>query len=235
MSRPHTAASTSRPLPTWMWLQVERAELIHADDHLRVAGFDVVGAVHQPIQVQDPVLLVTARRLVGLLVGFASALDRMGAGASSARSRAGGGQLGRFAAWPGGGGLGGWSDRVGAGPGADRGRDAMCGSGPVQAGTPARGSGQDRPAGRRAPGRLLHLGELPRCGVPTVAEEATRDLVRAREDTRSDLMGARHRLSKLLLRHGLVWQAAAWTRPCAVAGHPAVGAAAEPRVAFDEA
>ena len=36
--------------------------------------------------------------------------------------------------------------------------------------------------------------------VPTVAEEAARDLVRAREDARADLMRARHRLSKLLLR-----------------------------------
>jgi transposase len=36
--------------------------------------------------------------------------------------------------------------------------------------------------------------------------------VRAREDARGDLMRARHRLSKLLLRHGLVYDATAWTR-----------------------
>ena len=42
----------------------------------------------------------------------------------------------------------------------------------------------------------------PRCAVPTVEQEAARDLVRAREDCRGDLMRARHRLSKLLLRHG---------------------------------
>ena len=48
--------------------------------------------------------------------------------------------------------------------------------------------------------------------VPTVAEEAARDLVRAREDARADLMRARHRLSKLLLRQGLVFAGAAWTR-----------------------
>jgi transposase len=60
--------------------------------------------------------------------------------------------------------------------------------------------------------RLLHIGELPQVRVPTEAEEAARDLVRAREDARADLMRARHRLSKLLLRHGLVWQAAAWTQ-----------------------
>jgi transposase len=36
--------------------------------------------------------------------------------------------------------------------------------------------------------------------------EALRDLVRAREDLRGDLMGARHRISKLLLRHGHVFE-----------------------------
>jgi transposase len=47
--------------------------------------------------------------------------------------------------------------------------------------------------------------------VPTLAEEAARGLLRAREDARGDLMRARHRLSKLLLRQGLVWQQSAWT------------------------
>ncbi|WP_349289781.1 IS110 family transposase [Pseudonocardia sp. Ae707_Ps1] len=59
--------------------------------------------------------------------------------------------------------------------------------------------------------RLLRIGELPAVRVPTEAEEAARDLVRAREDVRTDLMRARHRLSKLLLRQGLVWDATAWT------------------------
>src|SRR3954466_5481147 len=49
--------------------------------------------------------------------------------------------------------------------------------------------------------RLLAAGELHRVAVPTVEEEALRDLVRAREDLRGDLMRARHRLGKLLLRH----------------------------------
>jgi transposase len=53
--------------------------------------------------------------------------------------------------------------------------------------------------------RLLRIGELPGARVPSEAEEAARDLVRAREDVRGDLMRARHRLSKLLLRHGLLW------------------------------
>ena len=59
--------------------------------------------------------------------------------------------------------------------------------------------------------RLLRLGELVAVRVPEPHEEAARDLVRAREDARGDLMRARHRLSKLLLRQGLVYQASAWT------------------------
>ena len=53
--------------------------------------------------------------------------------------------------------------------------------------------------------RLLHLGEIVAVAVPSVEQEAARDLVRAREDVRSDLMSARHRLSKLLLRQGIVY------------------------------
>jgi transposase len=60
--------------------------------------------------------------------------------------------------------------------------------------------------------RLLRLGEITPVRIPTLEEEAARDLVRAREDARSDLMRARHRLSKLLLRHGLVYDGTAWTR-----------------------
>jgi transposase len=59
--------------------------------------------------------------------------------------------------------------------------------------------------------RLLRLGELVAVRVPEPHEEAARDLVRAREDARGDLMRARHRLSKLLLRQGLVYEASAWT------------------------
>lgn len=60
--------------------------------------------------------------------------------------------------------------------------------------------------------RLLRLDELTAVRVPSRGEEAARDLVRAREDARGDLMRARHRLSKLLLRQGLVWEAGAWTQ-----------------------
>ena len=60
--------------------------------------------------------------------------------------------------------------------------------------------------------RLLRLDEITPVAIPTVAQEAARDLVRAREDCRGDLMRARHRLSKLLLRHGIVYyDGRAWT------------------------
>lgn len=53
--------------------------------------------------------------------------------------------------------------------------------------------------------RLLHLDEYTPVTVPTIAQETARDLVRAREQAREDLMRARHRASKLLLRHGIVY------------------------------
>lgn len=61
--------------------------------------------------------------------------------------------------------------------------------------------------------RLLHLGQITSVNVPTASQEAARDLVRAREDCRGDLMSARHRVSKLLLRQGIVYCGGkAWTR-----------------------
>jgi transposase len=60
--------------------------------------------------------------------------------------------------------------------------------------------------------RLLRLDEVTSVSIPGVDQEAARDLVRAREDCRGDLMRARHRLSKLLLRHGIVYYGGkAWT------------------------
>lgn len=60
--------------------------------------------------------------------------------------------------------------------------------------------------------RLLRMDEITPVVIPTVDQEAARDLVRAREDCRGDLMRARHRLSKLLLRHGIVYyDGDAWT------------------------
>ena len=48
--------------------------------------------------------------------------------------------------------------------------------------------------------RLLRMDQVVEVRVPSIGQEAARDLVRAREDMR-----CRHRLSKLLLRHGIVY------------------------------
>jgi len=50
---------------------------------------------------------------------------------------------------------------------------------------------------------LFRAGLLTEVRPPSREEEAVRDLTRAREDAKRDLMSARHRLSKMLLRHGL--------------------------------
>jgi transposase len=62
--------------------------------------------------------------------------------------------------------------------------------------------------------RLLMIDALSPVRVPTVEEEAIRDLVRARKDLRGDLMRARQRLSKLLLRHAILYEdsASTWTQ-----------------------
>jgi transposase len=62
--------------------------------------------------------------------------------------------------------------------------------------------------------RLLMIDGLHAVRVPTLEEEALRDLVRAREDVRGDLMRARQRLSKLLLRHGIIYEdsSSTWTQ-----------------------
>jgi transposase len=62
--------------------------------------------------------------------------------------------------------------------------------------------------------RLLMIGGLHAVRVPSGGEESLRDLVRAREDLRGDLMRARHRLGKLLLRHDVRYDGAGenWTQ-----------------------
>ena len=71
--------------------------------------------------------------------------------------------------------------------------------------------GQDGPprreeTGRAAAGRIADGGSQP-----SVAEEAVRDLSRARVDAVSDKNRAQHRLSKFLLRHGIRYGKSAWT------------------------
>ncbi len=61
--------------------------------------------------------------------------------------------------------------------------------------------------------RLLMAGALTPVAVPPPAFEASRDLTRAREQVRRDLMRCRHRVSKLLLRHGRVYpEKTTWTQ-----------------------
>ncbi|MDO5699724.1 MAG: transposase [Dermatophilus congolensis] len=60
--------------------------------------------------------------------------------------------------------------------------------------------------------RLARNDDIVPVAVPSIAAESARDLSRAREDARGALMSARHRLSKLLLRHGHVYEGGtAWT------------------------
>jgi transposase len=59
--------------------------------------------------------------------------------------------------------------------------------------------------------RLYRAGELVAIRVPSEAEEAVRDLCRARAAVVGDRTRIRHRLSKFLLRHDRVWRETAWT------------------------
>src|SRR3954447_16271485 len=69
----------------------------------------------------------------------------------------------------------------------------------------------DRRDARRL-ARLHRAGELVAIRVPTEAEEAVRDLCRARADLVDDRRRARQRLGKFLLRHGRIYRdGTAWT------------------------
>lgn len=60
--------------------------------------------------------------------------------------------------------------------------------------------------------RLLLAGSLTAVVVPPVAIEAARELTRSHDACRRDLMTARHRVSKMLLRHGRVYpESSTWT------------------------
>ncbi len=66
--------------------------------------------------------------------------------------------------------------------------------------------------------RLHRAGELTAIHIPTLEQEAVRDLCRARADVVIEGTRARHWLSKFLLRHGQVFrQGAQWTVARAVA------------------
>jgi transposase len=60
--------------------------------------------------------------------------------------------------------------------------------------------------------RLARAGELTAVRVPDAADEAVRDLVRARDDAVRECRNARHRLKALLLRNGITYAGkSAWT------------------------
>jgi transposase len=54
--------------------------------------------------------------------------------------------------------------------------------------------------------QLHRAGQLTPVRVPTREDEAARDLTRVREDALVDRLRARHRMSKFLLRQGLIWR-----------------------------
>jgi transposase len=58
----------------------------------------------------------------------------------------------------------------------------------------------------------LRAGTLTEVRPPSEAEESVRDLCRCREDVREDLHSARHRLGKMLLRRGLLFDGRDWTK-----------------------
>lgn len=60
--------------------------------------------------------------------------------------------------------------------------------------------------------RLSRSGDLTAVRVPSAADEAVRDLVRARDDAVRECRNARHRLKALLLRNGIAYTGkSAWT------------------------
>jgi transposase len=60
--------------------------------------------------------------------------------------------------------------------------------------------------------RLLLAGSLKHVVVPAPEVEAAREMTRAHDACRRDLMNARHRVSKMLLRHGRVYpKPSTWT------------------------
>ena len=68
---------------------------------------------------------------------------------------------------------------------------------------------------RRDARRLAHYlrsGDLTAVYVPDEAQEAIRDLERARDDAKCAERVARHQLSKFLLRHDRHWEHTTWTR-----------------------
>ena len=78
--------------------------------------------------------------------------------------------------------------------------------------------------------RLLIAGSLHPVFVPSMAVEAARELTRAHDACRRDLMNARHRVSKMLLRHGRVYpETSTWTQKHRRCSPPSSSASRCPR------
>lgn len=60
--------------------------------------------------------------------------------------------------------------------------------------------------------RLFRAGELTSIYIPTIEDEAMRDLLRARDDVRQLERKAKQRLLAFLLRHGLTYSGGNWTQ-----------------------
>jgi len=60
--------------------------------------------------------------------------------------------------------------------------------------------------------RLHRAGELTAIRVPSPAEEAVRDLVRARAALLAGRKRARKRITAMLMRHGRIWRGTYWTQ-----------------------
>ena len=102
--------------------------------------------------------------------------------------------------------------RVRAGPSIRHRGHPVCGYGPVD--YPAPGWRQSQTDARDAMllALLLRLDEIVPVTVPTVVRYAAGDLARAHEDVHGHLLRARHCVSKLLLRQGIVYYGgSAWT------------------------
>ena len=77
-----------------------------------------------------------------------------------------------------------------------------------------RRAGERVKTGKRDASRLARLhraGELTAIRVPAEAEEAVRDLVRARAALLADRKRAQQRITAMLMRHGRVWRSTYWT------------------------
>ena len=83
---------------------------------------------------------------------------------------------------------------------------------PSETPQPARRSQKSDPRDAEHLLRQLIAGALTAVAIPTVEQEAARELVRLRDVARQQLTDVRLRITALLLRHGHRWDQTTWTR-----------------------